>query len=97
MIIYTLLFIYKYVRRNFATKNHLMSNSAKVLLKIVGLIALLIFLYFISTLVFIGVYGTGGQASTELNNGGLGTILKNILPLAIVGFIAYRTFRNQKL
>ena len=66
------------------------------MLKVVGLIVLLIFLYFISTLVFIGVYGTGGQASNELNNGGFGAFLRIISPLLIVGFIAYRMFKVTK-
>jgi len=74
-----------------------MGNTSKIALKIIGLLILLILLYFITMLIFLGIYGTGGQIHEKINNIGLGAILLYFLPLIVIGFISYKTFRKKKL
>ncbi len=72
-----------------------MTNTTKTIFKVIGLIVLLIILFFVVILIFLGVFGTGGQAESELN-GGLGGLLLYILPAIIVYLVAYKLFKKQK-
>jgi hypothetical protein len=66
----------------------------KITIKIIGLIILLIFLYFIEMLIFLVIFGEGGQASQTMNNG-LTKLVMYILPLVIIGGISYRVFGKK--
>lgn len=72
-----------------------MTNATKTVFKIIGLIILLVFLFFVAMLVFLGIFGTGGQASGELD-GGIGGLLVYTLPVIIVGIVAYKIFGRIK-
>lgn len=45
-------------------------------------------------LVFLVIFGEGGQASTVLNNG-LTKPIMNVIPLIIVGGIAFKMFNKK--
>ena len=71
-----------------------MTATFRIIFKIIGLIILLIFLYFIETLIFLVIFGEGGQASSVMNNG-LTKIIMYALPLIIIGGIASKMFKKR--
>ncbi|QNK78300.1 hypothetical protein H7F37_04225 [Winogradskyella sp. PAMC22761] len=66
----------------------------KNILKIIGLIILLILIYFVETLIFLLIFGTGAQAGAISNNG-LTKLIMYVLPLIIVGGIAFKMFKKK--
>ena len=66
-----------------------------VILRIIGLILLLLFLYFIESVIFLLIYGEGGQASTAMDNSFIKLVLY-VLPLLIVGGLVYKMFVKSK-
>ena len=72
-----------------------LNQTLKIGFKIIGIIILLIFLYFIEMVIFLLIFGEGGQASSTLDNG-LTKFIMYTLPLLIVGRIAYKTILKQK-
>ncbi|MEH6682519.1 MAG: hypothetical protein V7724_18405 [Sediminicola sp.] len=71
-----------------------MSETLKAIFKIIGLIFLFIIIMITEMLIFLAIFGEGGQASNTLNNG-LTKFVMYFFPAMIVGRIAYKTFRRQ--
>jgi len=71
-----------------------LSETLNNILKIIGLIILLIVLYFVESLIFLLILGTGAQAGATMNNG-LTKLIMYVLPLIIVGGIAFRIFKKE--
>ncbi|NGX84403.1 hypothetical protein [Aequorivita sp. KMM 9714] len=63
-------------------------------LKIIGLIILLISIYFVESLIFLLIFGTGAQAG-NISNNGLTKLIMYVLPLIIVGGIAFKMFKKE--
>jgi hypothetical protein len=70
-----------------------LNATLKIALKIIGLIILLVFLYFIETLIFLLIFGEGGQASSVMNNR-LTKLIMYVSPLFIVGRITFKMFKK---
>ncbi|PNW25683.1 hypothetical protein BKP44_19355 [Formosa algae] len=66
----------------------------KIALKIIGLITLLVVLYFVESFIFLLIFGTGAQAGNTMNNG-LTKLIMYILPLIIAGGIAFKMFKKK--
>jgi hypothetical protein len=60
-----------------------------IIFKIIGLIILLLSVYFIETLLLLAIFGEGSQASNILNNP-LIKIVIYVLPIIIIGWIAFK-------
>ena len=71
-----------------------LNATLKIILKIIGLIILLIFLYFIESIIFWLIFGEGGQASSMMDNG-LTKLIMYVLPLIIVGGIGFNVFKKE--
>ena len=71
-----------------------MNTKLRIAIKIIGLILLLIFLYFVETIIFLLIFGEGGQASSVMGNG-LAKLIMYVLPLIIVGGIAFKIFKKN--
>ena len=71
-----------------------MNATLKIALKMIGLIILLIFLYFVESVIFLLIFGTGAQAGAISENG-LTEIIMFVLPLIIVGGIAFKVFKKN--
>jgi len=71
-----------------------LSESLKKILKIIGLIILLVVLYFVESLIYILIFGTGAQAGANLDNG-LTKLIMYVLPLIIVGGITFKIFKKK--
>jgi hypothetical protein len=84
---HALLFIYKLVTTH-------LNATLKITLKIIGLIILLIFLYFIESIIFWMIFGEGGQASSIMNNG-LTKLIMYVIPFIIVSGIAFKVFKKD--
>ena len=82
-----LLFIYG------AVTTHL-NATLKIVLKIIGLIILLIFLYFIESIIFWMIFGEGGQASSIMDNG-LTKLIMYVLPVIIVSGIGFKVLKKE--
>jgi len=71
-----------------------LNATLKIALKIIGLIILLIFLYFVESVIFLLIFGTGAQAGSISENG-LTEIIMFVIPLIIVGGIAFKVFKKN--
>jgi len=78
--------------RLYGTVTTHLNATLKIALKILGLIILLIFLYFLETIIFLLIFGEGGQASTVMNSG-LTKLIMYVFPLIIVIGIATKVFK----
>ncbi|MAG88973.1 MAG: hypothetical protein CMB97_16725 [Flavobacteriaceae bacterium] len=66
----------------------------KIALKIIGLIILLISLYFIESVIFWFIFGEGGQASSIMSKWSTQFIFY-FLPFLIILGIAYKIFKKR--
>jgi hypothetical protein len=82
-----LLFIYLTVTTH-------LNATLKIVLKIIGLIILLIFLYFIESIIFWMIFGEGGQASSIMDNG-LTKLIMYVLPVIIVSGIGFKVLKKE--
>ena len=71
-----------------------MNATLKITLKIIGLIILLILLYFVESLIFLLIFGTGAQAGANMKNG-FTKLIMYVLPLIVVGGIAFKMFKKK--
>ena len=81
------LILYKHVTTH-------LNATLKIALKIIGLIILLIFLYFIESIIFWLILGEGGQASSIMNKWSTQFIFY-VLPLIIILGIGYKIFKKR--
>tara|TARA_R110002020_G_scaffold47905_5_gene136866 strand:- start:4519 stop:4740 length:222 start_codon:yes stop_codon:yes gene_type:complete len=72
-----------------------LNETLKIALKIIGLIILLVFSYFIEMIIFLLIFGEGGQASSVMNNGLTKLIM--YVPLIIIGGIAFKMFKKEHI
>jgi uncharacterized membrane protein len=66
-----------------------MSNNTSKILKLIGIIILSILLYFVISLIFLGIYGTGSHSW-------FASILMDVLPVIIIGFVGYKVYKITK-
>lgn len=71
-----------------------MQQSLKIVLKIIGLVLLLIGLYFLETIIFWMIFGEGAQASNIMDKTTTQVIMYTV-PLLIVSGIGFIIFRKK--
>ena len=71
-----------------------LNATLKITIKIIGLIILLVFLYFVESLIFLLIFGTGAQAG-KISNNGLTKLIMYVLPLIIVGGITFKVLKKE--
>ena len=67
-------------------------SAFKIIFKVLALIATLILSYIICMILFLVIFGTGGQASQEMNNYGIVIVF---IPFIITFFLAYKLFSKK--
>lgn len=73
----------------------MMNLTIKFFLKVILLILVLVISYFISMMIFLSIFGTGGQGSQAINNGFWLIIF--LVPMLITTFLGYKLFKKKKV